>query len=110
VATKSELSGRKQKIIVFQQHGSGEKKIAGIRLHAGDAIELSVISIDQPLPDIIEDGGEYLPETIEADLVLDFLRHPDLSHDLVALCHRLHVPVISSGKKIPSRWVITPPT
>jgi len=110
VTTKSVSSGRRQKIFVFQQHGSGEKKIAGIRLYAGDAIELSVISIDQPLPDIIEDGGEYLPEKIEADLVLDFLRHPDLSHDLVALCHRSHVPVISSGKKIPSRWVLTPPT
>lgn len=103
------MSGR-QKITVFQQHGSGEKKIAGIRQYAGATIDLEVISIDAPLPQIIEDGQEYLPSTIETDLVLDFLKHEDLSHDLVALCHRLQIPVISSGKKIPSKWVLTPPT
>lgn len=99
-----------QKIVVFQQHGSGEKKIAGIREYAGGVIELTVISIDEPLPDIIEDGSRYLPEKIDADLVLDFLKHPDLSYDLVALCHTRQIPVISSGKKIPSKWVLTPPT
>lgn len=99
-----------QKIIVFQQQGSGEKKIAGIREYASESIELEVVSIDEPLPPVIDDGSEYLPETIEADLVLDFLKHEDLSHDLVALCHNLNIPVISSGKKIPSKWVLTPPT
>jgi len=101
---------QKQKIVVFQQQGSGEKKIAGIRAYADDTIELDVISIDQPLPPIIDDGREYLPERLEADLVLDFLKHADLSHDLVALCDQQQIPVISSGKKIPSKWVITPPT
>jgi len=111
VGTATGLSeGIRQKIIVFQQHGSGEKKIAGIREYAEDSIELAVISIDEPLPPVIEDGSEYLPERLDADLVLDFLKHPDLSHDLVALCHRQQIPVISSGKKIPSKWVLTPPT
>lgn len=104
------LLDKKQKIIVFQQHGSGEKKIAGIRKYSKSTIELEVISIDVPLPTVIEDGGEYLPEMLEADLVLDFLKHEDLSHDLVALCHNQNIPVISSGKKIPSKWVLTPPT
>jgi hypothetical protein len=99
-----------QKIIVFQQQGSGERKIAGIREYAKGTIELEVISIDQSLPSVIEDGYEFLPDTIDADLVLDFLKHEDLSHDLVALCHKLDTPVISSGKKIPSKWVLTPPT
>ena len=97
-------------MVVFQQQGSGEKKIAGIRAYADQAIALSVISIDEVLPDVIEDGREFLPATLEADLVLDFLKHPDLSHDLVALCHSQEIPVISSGKKIPSKWVLTPPT
>lgn len=102
--------GTVQKIVVFQQHGSGEKKIAGIREYAEGTIELEVISIDEPLPTVIDDGSVYLPDTIDADLVLDFLKHEDLSHDLVALCHRQDTPVISSGKKIPSKWVLTPPT
>lgn len=86
------------------------KKIAGIRQYAEDSIELEVVSIDEVLPTLIDDGRGYLPEVITADLVLDFLQHEDLSHDLVALCHEQNIPVISSGKKIPSKWVITPPT
>lgn len=99
-----------QKVVVFQQHGSGERKIAGIREYAKGTIELEVISIDEFLPAVIDDAGEYLPNEIQADLVLDFLKHADLSHDLVALCHKQNIPVISSGKKIPSKWVLTPPT
>jgi len=106
----SENDRSAQKIVVFQQQGSGEKKIAGIREYAKEAIELEVISIDEVLPPVIDDGSEYLPEKIDADLVLDFLKHEDLSHDLVAICHKQHTPVISSGKKIPSKWVLTPPT
>ncbi len=105
------IDGRKQqKITVFQQHGSGERKIAGIRKYAKEVIELEVISIDESLPPVIDDGRDYLPEVIAADLVLDFLKHEDLSHDLVAICHRQNIPVISSGKKLVSKWVLTPPT
>lgn len=101
---------RPQKIIVFQQNGSGERKIAGIRKYAREVIELEVISIDEALPPVIDDGREYLPDQIDADLVLDFLKHEDLSHDLVALCDKQSTPVISSGKKLLSKWVLTPPT
>lgn len=107
---KGPSEGKKQKVIVFQQQGSGEKKVAGIRRYAEESIDLSIVSIDEPLPTVIEDGSYYLPEKLDADLVLDFLKHPDLSHDLVDLCHRQNIPVISSGKKIPSKWVLTPPT
>jgi hypothetical protein len=106
--TKSMKSA--QKIVVFQQNGSGERKIAGIRQYAQGAIEVEVISIDEMLPPVIDDAGAYLPDRIDADLVLDFLKHEDLSHDLVAICHKQGTPVISSGKKIPSKWVLTPVT
>ncbi len=99
-----------QKITVFQQNGSGERKVAGIRQYAKGKIEIDVVSIDIDLPPVVDDSSEYLPEKIDADLVLDFLKHEDLSHDLVALCHTQNTPVISSGKKIPSKWVLTPPT
>lgn len=101
---------RRQKVTVFQQQGSGERKIAGVRLYGGDIIELDVISIDVELPPVIDDSSEFLPEDLAADLVLDFLKHSDLSQDLADLCERKSIPVIASGKKIDNRWVVKPPT
>ncbi len=100
----------RQKIVVFQQNGSGEPKIKGIRDHGGDAFDLEVVSIDEALPPVIDDAEGILPEKIEADMVLDFLKHPDLSHELAALCHRERIPVVASGKKIRMKGVHAPPT
>jgi len=99
-----------QKIMVFQQNGSGESKIAGVRKYGGDRIVLEVISIDDPLPPLVEDASDYLPSEFQADLVLDFLKHPDLSHDLAAMCRKLAIPVIASGKKLDIEGIHTPPT
>lgn len=99
-----------QKILVFQQNGSGESKIAGVQKYGGSLIELEVFSIEDPLPPLIEDTSEHLPNRIDADLVLDFLKHPDLNHDLAELCSRQEIPLISSGKKISICGVHTPPT
>ncbi len=99
-----------QRVTVFQQDGSGERKIAGVRLHAGDSIALDVISIDGPLPPVIDDTSAYLPARLDCDLVLDFLKHTDLSLDLAELCARNAIPIISSGKKIVNKWVLKPPT
>lgn len=97
-----------QHILVFQQHGSGEKKIRGIEQFGNDLFRLEVISIDDPLPPVIDDATEYLPPTIRADLVLDFLKHPDLSHDLANLCREQNIPLVASGKKGIEGF--TPPT
>lgn len=99
-----------QKIAVFQQNGSAEKKIRGIRKFGEDRFSLEIISVDDVLPPVIDDGREYLPESIRADLVMDFLAHPDLSHDLAGLCRELNIPVVASGKKIRIDGVFTPPT
>jgi hypothetical protein len=99
-----------QKILVFQQNGSAESKIAGIRKYGGKSLELTTISIDQPLPPVIDDTGDYLPDRLDADLVLDFLKHPDLSHDLANLCRKQGIPMIASGKKIDAGQIHTPPT
>jgi hypothetical protein len=102
--------GGPQKILVFQQNGSGESKIAGLRKYGGDRIVVEVASIDEPLAPLLEDTSDYLPNRIKADLVLDFLKHPDLSHDLAALCSREKIPLIASGKKLDLKGVHTPPT
>ena len=99
-----------QRVSVFQQKGSGERKIEAVREHGSDVITLDVVSIDDELPDIIDDTSPYLPAELDADLVLDFLTHKDLSHDLAALCAEKSIPVIASGKKLTNKWVLTPPT
>ena len=71
---------------------------------------LEVISINDTLPPLVEDTSAYLPHKIRADLVLDFLKHPDLSHDLADLCRNQDIPLIASGKKLNIKGVHTPPT
>ena len=99
-----------QRILVFQQNHSGESKIEGILRYGDDRYQIERFNIDQVLPPLIDDSSDYLPESIEADLVLDFLKHPDLSHDLATLCRRQNIPVVASGKKIQSGGIFTPPT
>ena len=98
------------KIVAFQQDSSGESKIAGIKKFGKDRFDLHMISIDMPLPPVIDDAREFLPEDIDADLVLDFLKHPDLSYDLAQLCREKGIPVVASGKKMRIEGVATPPT
>ena len=102
--------GIPQKILVFQQNGSGESKIAGVREYGKNRIVLEIVSINDTLPPLIEDTSAYLPRDIKADLVLDFMKHPDLSHDLADLCRTLDVPLIASGKKVNVKGTHTPPT
>ena len=100
----------KQKIIIFQQNQSGAAKVKGIRDFGKDRFIVETVDIDMPLPPVIDDASEYLPEHIDADLVLDFIGHPDLSMDLGVLCTKLGIPVVASGKKSRDGLVITPPT
>lgn len=102
--------GRRQKILVFQQNGSGESKIRGIRVYGKDHFVIETVSIDESLPPILEDTEDYLPSDIQADLVLDFLQHPDLSLDLAAACAKRQIPMVASGKKLRGQSVFTPPT
>jgi hypothetical protein len=99
-----------EEIVVFQQNGSGERKIRGIRDYGKSNFVIKTVSIDEPLPPMLDHTGEYLPRTIQADLVLDFLTHPDLSHDLASACVKLEIPVVASGKKIRMQGIFTPPT
>ena len=100
----------RQRVLIFQQNGSAEQKIAGVKKYGGDQFELEVISIDEPLPPVLDDTSKFLPSDFSCDLVLDFLKHQDLSQDLVAFCSEKKIPIISSGKKIIDKWVKTPPT
>lgn len=100
---------RPLKIAVFQQGGRGVSKVEGIRRFGGDRFDITLTTIDQPLPPVVDDASEYLPAAIDADLVLDFLQHPDLSHDLALLCKQLAIPIVASGKKTTVPGTHTPP-
>jgi hypothetical protein len=107
---KAPQSTRSQRILVFQQNNSGESKIRGIRKYGKDIFIIETFSIDESLPPILDNTSEYLPKDIQADLVLDFLKHPDLSHDLAAACAKRKIPVVASGKKLKGQRVFVPPT
>lgn len=98
------------KVAVFQQNGSGKNKIAGLFRFGRDRFETVIYSIDQGLPPIIDDSEPYLPGRLEADLVLDYLKHPDLSHDLANYCVKKGIPIVASGKKHRIKGALTPPT
>lgn len=94
------------RIVVFSQAGSGEAKVKGIRQYGRD-IEISqVVDLPANLPGFIDEPEEYLPTAFSADLVLSFLKHPDLNDGLAAICRQKGIPLIVSGKK--TRDALTP--
>ncbi len=102
------MSENQQHIKVFQQKGSGEKKVQGIEEHGENKFCLQRYSIDEDLPAIIDDSEIYLPQELNCDLVLDFLTHPDLSADLAEMCSEKNIPVVASGKRLRTKGVYTP--
>ena len=89
------------KIVVFEEHGSGEKKIQGITRHGTGVDITKIYDIEEALPEVVDDPEVFIPEDFNADLVLDFLKHPDLSEYLAQVCKKKKIPVIASGKKHP---------
>lgn len=86
-------------IVVFQERGSGELKIAGVQSY-GDGITIKKnISIDNFLPDFIESPEEYISSDFKADLVLNYLKHPDLVDYLMRICEKKRIVIVSPGKK-----------
>jgi len=63
-----------QKIMVFQQNESGKSKIEGINKFGEKQFLIKTFDIDEPLPLVLDDTSDYLPKTIDADIVLDFLK------------------------------------
>jgi len=86
-------------ITVFEQNGSGRAKIAGIREYGKNITVSRIIGINEQLPIILDEPEKYIPKNFGGDLVLDFLRHPDLSDCLIKICTQKKIPVVASGKK-----------
>ncbi len=86
-------------IVVFQEHNSGESKIEGVQRYGSGITIRDIVTIDQCLPDFIEDPEDYFDENFSADLVLNYLKHPDLVDYLIRLCEQKNMVVVSPGKK-----------
>jgi hypothetical protein len=86
-------------IVVFEEQGSGEKKIQGITEHGTGLTISKRYNIEEGLPEVVDYPEDYIPEDFSADLVLDFLKHPDLSSHLAQVCKKKSIPIIASGKK-----------
>lgn len=93
-------------IIVFQQAGSGEVKISGIRQYGSGLIISKVFDLPAHLPDFIDTPEVYFSEDFTGDLVISFLKHPDLLDHLAVLCREKKIPLIASGRK--NEAAITP--
>jgi hypothetical protein len=88
------------RIVVFEEHGSAEKKIRGITRHGIGLDIVGRYNIEESLPEIVDEPEVYIPEDfVDCDLVLDFLKHPDLSARLARVCRKKKIPVIASGRK-----------
>jgi hypothetical protein len=95
-----------QDIVIFEQEGSADYKIAGIEVYGKDIKIKKVFNISGNLPELIDYPEEYISDNFSADLVLNFIKHPDLSEYLVKICKKKGIPVIASGQHIPG--AITP--
>ncbi len=87
-------------IFVVEQNGSGRNKTAGIKKYGNPDDRVTIIAIDEHLPEFVDEPEEYIAADAirEADLVLNYLTHLDLSQYLIVLCAQQDIPVVSSGK------------
>ena len=86
-------------ILVFEQNGSATSKVTGLRRFGNPDDTVSVVSIDDHLPDFVDEPEEFIDADIVADLVLDYLTHPDLSQYLIEVCSKNNIPIVASGKQ-----------
>jgi hypothetical protein len=99
-----------QRIVVFQQSERAAAKIRWIGEHGrGMRIE-RVLDLPVDLPAVIDEPEVFLPERLNADLVLDYLKHPDLTHALALACKTEGIPVVASGRRVPVEGLFSPPT
>ena len=86
-------------IVVFEYRNSGKKKIEGIRRYGKNVKITATFNIIEPLPDFIDEPEKFINTNFEADLVLCFLKHPDLCQYLAKVCQQKKIPMIASGTK-----------
>ena len=90
---------RDQQLVIFQEQGSGEKKLAGLRRYGRNLQISTVVNVDAALSAFIDNPEAFITADFSGDLVLSFLKHPDLIDYLAQVCEKKNLPLIASGKK-----------
>ena len=99
MTNNAEQERHSTRIMVFEHRGSGQEKIQGIREFGHDIEIIAVVNIEDPLPNFIDEPDDYINAIIDCDLVLCFIKHPDLVEHLAKICARQEIPLIASGVK-----------
>ncbi len=99
-----------QRIMVIQRGNAAQSKVDWIRKQARDIIITKVLTLKSDLPEVIDDPSGYLPAVIEAELLLDYTRHIDLTIELVRRCHEKGCVVVASGSKARRHGLFAPAT
>lgn len=87
------------RITVFQQNGAAANKIRGILEYGRGISIVEVLDFPTNLPEFIDDPASYFPERIQGNIVLSFLKHPDLADFAGHYCRRQGVVMVASGPR-----------
>ncbi len=104
-----EIRKKPQRILVLRQDGRSERRIRGIENTGKGRFRVDIVTITGSLPEVIDDTRDFLPRDLNADLVLDYLKHPDLSYDLARICKEKGIPEVATRKRIRNNWTYSPP-
>ncbi len=88
------------RIAIYQQNGNGEAKIAGISRYGRNLEIIFRENITGPLPEFIDDPEDFVPPPPVVDVVLSFLKQPDLATFLADLCEKRKIPMVAAGSRI----------
>lgn len=98
VTNSMNTTTHRTRISVIQENQAGTQKIAGITEYGHDIEVVECITIASGLPQLIDNPEDYLPDRFAGDLVLSFLKHPDLLDQLASVCEKQGIPLIASGR------------
>lgn len=87
------------RISVFQQDGAAVNKIRGISEYGRGISIVEVLDFATDLPEFIDDPAPYFPERIQGNIVLSFLKHPDLADFAGHYCRDQGVVMVASGPR-----------
>ena len=92
-------SERPSRISVIQEGESGAAKISGLREYGHDIEIVEVITLPPHLPPLVDDPERYVPDRFVGEMVLSFVKHPDLLDHIATVCERQRLPLVASGRK-----------
>jgi hypothetical protein len=99
-----------QKIWIYQRFSKGRAKVDWLNQHGKNLHVDRVVDLDMPLPEVLDNADDLFYVSLDCDLVLAYLGHPDLIYALAKRCASQKVPVVSSGRPLAANGLRTPPT